>query len=55
MELAQWLGREMGQTVGVVDVPQAWQGAKGVSEDALPLCLPLLGQLLRTDSRGARS
>lgn len=51
-ELAGWLGREMGQTVGVLELPSAWQG---IADEDLPHCLPLLGQLLRVDGRAARN
>lgn len=51
MELAEWLSREMGQTVGVLQLPAHWQG---IDDEAMSHCLPLLGQLLRTDGRGAR-
>lgn len=54
-ELAEWLGREMGQTVGVLELPANWQGAQGIAQNLMPHCLPLLGQLLRADGRGPRS
>lgn len=52
VELAEWLGRETGQTVGVLELPVHWQD---ISDEAMPYCLPLLGQLLRVDGRGTRS
>lgn len=52
IEFAEWLSREMGQTVGALQLPAHWQG---IDDAAMPHCLPLLGQLLRTDGRGARS
>jgi MSHA biogenesis protein MshI len=54
-ELAEWLGREMGQNVGVLEFPASGQGVRDIAPDHLPHCLPLLGQLLRADGRGARS
>jgi MSHA biogenesis protein MshI len=50
-ELAAWLSREMGQAVSAIDMAAQFPGL-----DAMPIadqmyCLPLLGVLLRTETR----
>jgi MSHA biogenesis protein MshI len=50
-ELAKWLGSEMGQTVGVLDVTPQFTGLDAMAEGDQAYCLPLLGVLLRTESR----
>jgi MSHA biogenesis protein MshI len=53
LELAQWLGRDTGQAAAPMDVGARFVGMDQISEADLPLCLPLLGVLLRTDARKA--
>ena len=50
-EMAGWLTRELGQTVGVLDVGALFPGFEGGSETDRQLCWPLLGVLLRTEGR----
>lgn len=50
-ELAQWLGTQLGQTVLALDVSAWFAGHAGASANDQELCLPLLGVLLRTESR----
>lgn len=50
-ELAKWLGAQLGQTVWPMDVDALFPGfAQGAAADR-SLCLPLLGVLLRHESR----
>lgn len=52
-ELAQWLSRDTGQTVSALNTGIAFKGLAQISAADLPLCLPLLGVLLRTEVRKA--
>jgi MSHA biogenesis protein MshI len=50
-ELAQWLGREIGQTVGALDVNAYLPGLSAIDAAHAAYCMPLAGVLLRTDTR----
>ena len=50
-ELADWLGREIGQTVGVLDVAGSWKGLPPAENPDAAYCWPLAGVLLRTEVR----
>ncbi len=50
-ELATWLGREIGQVVTPMDLETQFPGLQAVAEADQVYCLPLLGVLLRTESR----
>jgi MSHA biogenesis protein MshI len=50
-ELAAWLTREIGQTVGVLDVTPHFSGLKAADGVDATYCLPLVGVLLRTEGR----
>lgn len=50
-ELAQWLGRELGQAVQPLDVAPFFPGFEGGSSQDRALCWPLLGALMRTEGR----
>jgi MSHA biogenesis protein MshI len=50
-ELAQWLSRELGQAVQPLDVTPFFQGFEGGSAQDRAMCWPLLGVLMRTESR----
>nr|WP_315849357.1 hypothetical protein [uncultured Rhodoferax sp.] len=50
-ELAEWLGREIGQTVGVLDIAAQWKGLPSPDTADAAYCLPLAGVLLRTEVR----
>lgn len=50
-EMAQWLGRELGQTVLPLEVSTLFPGFEGGSEEDRRLCWPLLGVLLRSEDR----
>jgi len=50
-ELAQWLTRELGQAVVPMDVSDFFSGLDGGTDDTTTSCWPLLGLLMRTDSR----
>lgn len=50
-ELADWLGREIGQTVGVLDIAAQWKGLPPMDTADAAYCLPLLGVLLRSETR----
>ncbi|MBA3058537.1 MAG: hypothetical protein KJ614_03780 [Gammaproteobacteria bacterium] len=50
-ELAQWLADQLGQPVIALDVRALFPGCEGAPSDVQALCLPLLGVLLRTESR----
>jgi MSHA biogenesis protein MshI len=49
--LANWLGRELGQTVTAIDVAAQFAGLEAMPMADQLVCLPLLGVLLRTKSR----
>lgn len=46
-ELAQWLGQETGQTVGVMDLDALFDGLQEVNAQVRAYCQPLLGIVLR--------
>lgn len=50
-ELAEWLSREMGQSVSAMDLNAQFEGLQGGDAADLAHCLPLLGVLLRTETR----
>lgn len=50
-ELASWLGGEMGQTVSAMDLEALFPGLQSMAVADQTYCLPLLGVLLRTESR----
>lgn len=50
-ELARWLGQELGQQVTALDVSALFPGFEGGADADRLLCWPLLGALLRTESR----
>lgn len=50
-ELADWLGREIGQTVGVLDIAAQWKGVLPMDTPDAAYCLPLVGVLLRSEVR----
>lgn len=50
-ELAGWLSREMGQSVSAMDMDTQFPGLQAAAAGDRALCLPLLGVLLRTESR----
>lgn len=50
-ELAQNLGRQLGQNVGTLDMGALFAGWSRVSPSDQAACMPLLGALLRTESR----
>jgi MSHA biogenesis protein MshI len=50
-ELAEWLGREIGQAVGVLDVAAQLKGLPPTDTAEAAYCLPLAGVLLRTEGR----
>ena len=50
-ELVQWLSAEMGQVVQVMDVDAMFPGFEGGAPLDRALCWPLLGALMRTESR----
>lgn len=50
-ELAQWLARETGQSVEPLDVSPRFVGLDAIDAAHLPMCLPLLGVLSRTETR----
>ena len=50
-ELATWLSREMGQTVTAMELEAQFPGLQGVPMADQIYCLPLLGVLLRTETR----
>jgi MSHA biogenesis protein MshI len=52
-ELAQWLGREIGQTVGVLDLSDYLPGLGKLEAAHAAYCMPLVGVLLRSDGRTA--
>ncbi len=50
-ELAAWLSREMGQTVSAMDLEAQFPGFQAMDLADQTYCLPLLGVLLRTETR----
>ncbi len=50
-ELVEWLTGEMGQTVRPMDVELMFPGFEGGSPEDRALCWPLLGALMRVESR----
>lgn len=50
-ELAQWLGRELGQAVLPMEVSEFFIGMDGGTPADVAACWPLLGVLLRTEGR----
>ena len=50
-ELARWLGQELGQRVTALDVSALFPGFEGGADADRLLCWPLLGALMRTESR----
>jgi len=50
-ELAEWLRRETGQAVSAMEVDALFAGLQAVPAADQAVCLPLLGVLLRTESR----
>ena len=50
-ELAQWLSRELGQSVLPMDVGAYFPGFAQGSSEQQAVCWPLLGTLMRTESR----
>jgi hypothetical protein len=50
-ELARWLAQESGQTVTALDVSALLHGFDGGTNADRLLCWPLLGSLMRTESR----
>jgi MSHA biogenesis protein MshI len=50
-ELAKWLSTQLAQPVVALDVKAFFPGLEGASSDHQALCLPLLGVLMRSESR----
>ncbi len=50
-ELASWLGAELGQTVTGMELESVFQGMDNMPAEHRSACLPLLGLLLRPDSK----
>jgi MSHA biogenesis protein MshI len=50
-EMADWLARELGQSVTALDVTSMFPGFEAGSEADRQYCWPLLGVLLRSDDR----
>ena len=50
-ELAQWLTRELGQSVSSIDVSANFSGFTGGTTEVQAKCWPLLGSLMREESR----
>lgn len=50
-ELATWLGREIGQVVTAMDLHPHFTGLDHIAPDDQLLAMPLLGVLLRTETR----
>ncbi len=50
-EMASWLSREMGQAVSAMDMETTFPGLNAMAVADQAYCLPLLGVLLRTESR----
>ena len=53
VELAEWLGRETGQTVMAIDLEAMFTGLENMPLLHRMFCAPLLGLLLRTENRVA--
>ena len=51
VELVEWLGRETGQAVSALDADALFTGLQAMPVADQAVCLPLLGVLLRTESR----
>lgn len=51
VELASWLGREMGQTVSAMNLNAQFPGFQDMAGADQIYCLPLLGALLRSETR----
>jgi MSHA biogenesis protein MshI len=51
VELASWLSREMGQTVSAMDLEALFPGLQSMAMADQIYCVPLLGVLLRTETR----
>lgn len=50
-EMAEWLGRETGQTVTAMEMEAWFPGLQSMPTADRALCFPLLGVLMRTESR----
>lgn len=50
-EMANWLSRELGQSVSAMDLEAQFPGLQSMAATDQLYCLPLLGVLLRTESR----
>lgn len=50
-ELATWLSREMGQTVGTLELGTLFTGLEAFNPADVAVCAPLLGVLLRNETR----
>ncbi len=50
-ELANWLSRELGQAVSAMDLQAQFPGLQNIAAADQIYCLPLLGVLLRTETR----
>ena len=50
-ELATWLGSEMGQAVGTLELGSLFSGLEAFAPADVAACAPLLGVLLRTETR----
>ena len=50
-ELAAWLSRETGQTVGALDLGALFTGLEAFAPADVAVCAPLLGVLLRSETR----
>lgn len=50
-ELSAWLGQQLGLKVEALDAKTLFPGFEGIASAHQVLCLPLLGALLRTESR----
>jgi MSHA biogenesis protein MshI len=50
-ELARWLGTQLGQTVTALELQVLFAGFEQASAQDQALCLPLLGLLMRSESR----
>ena len=50
-ELATWLSRETGQTVGTLDIGSLCTGLETFAPADVAACAPLLGVLLRNETR----
>ena len=50
-EMAGWLGRELGQAVTAINLEAQFPGLQSVPMADQIYCLPLLGVLLRSETR----